>query len=95
MIQNIYAMQDDTHTSLMMQIGDDPPVCVFRYSRELARDAKSVTGIEVNNAGPVRAMTTEARLYAIEAIHALVKTMHNANYTGFLKQVTADAGEGA
>lgn len=50
-IPHIYALQDDTCTSLMLRVGGDPPVCVFRYSRELARMAKSVTGIEISSTG--------------------------------------------
>lgn len=65
--QSIYTLQDNEHTSLMLQVGDDPPVCVFRYSRELARGAKSLTGLEINNVGAVDGADYTGFLMQVEA----------------------------
>ena len=46
----IWAEQDDVVSRLMIQIGDDKPVCVIEYKREIANEAASFTGIAIYGA---------------------------------------------
>lgn len=63
----IYAEQSDDVTRIMMKVDGDPPVCLFSYSRALAKDGRSLTAIDISGSGKEQDYIGVAIMFSKEA----------------------------